>query len=303
VQEGDKVRRYSERMVRRLLERQELSGAELARQGDGPWVRLHETALFKDSVPHAGGNLRNVVLMRALRPWGSHLAIFVAVNVFMGWPAWWFWWGIGLLAHSVSEAPKIWAAATMAPAEASAAPVTASSAPVARSEPASAFEATAHELLADLDDSDPALAEEVRQLEAVGRKLAKRIASLDKIVGDTSVEELTLEADRLRAEIEVETDARDADVLRRELQSLEVRRAILDDAAKARDRLQAEERALVHEVEGLRIALARAAVSADEAPDLLAQVRSLREQAAAEAEVDEELARARMARSGGRQAT
>jgi hypothetical protein len=191
----------------------------------------------------------------------------------------------------------------MAPAEASAAPVTASSAPVARSEPASAFEATAHELLADLDDSDPALAEEVRQLEAVGRKLAKRIASLDKIVGDTSVEELTLEADRLRAEIEVETDARDADVLRRELQSLEVRRAILDDAAKARDRLQAEERALVHEVEGLRIALARAAVSADEAPDLLAQVRSLREQAAAEAEVDEELARARMARSGGRQAT
>lgn len=292
VREDDGVRSYSSRMVERMLSSGELSGAEFARVDEGEWAQLYQLPIFRKAVPVAG-DPRKMVAWRMFKPLAIHLMVYlVVIGVFIPPGAKFFvagGWGIGVLAQAASVIPGMLALlggsaeAPVAPAEAEVAPE-------------SAFAETSRSMAAELSDN-PELAAEVGQLDALGRSLAKRIATLDRLVDEEELLRLEKEVGRIDAQLELEDDPRDREALQREQESITERVAVMKDAASALERLQTEERALVHQMEGLRLALARAAVASEDVPDLLQDVRTMREKAEAEAQLDDELARARQAAS------
>ncbi len=281
VEEGGRIRRYSDRLLERLLRDGELTGAERARRDGGHWIVLHQTEIFRRGVPGGGG--RQVALQRVLGPLALHAAALLGAWMLYGHVAW--LWSPVFIAHLAREFPKLRALMGSGAAARRSAETPSELAPP------SAFDEAASALMADLGTDDPALAEEVRKLDDAGRILAQRIKSLRALVAQQEAPRLEREAERLRSSL---ADDR-ADVTARELAALEERLKVLADAQGALARLEAEERSLVHQIEGLRLALARAELASTQVPDLLDQVRDVRLRTEAEADLDAELARARTA--------
>lgn len=306
VQTDGDVKSMTERKLRRRLRGGDLHGDELARpEGASEWSRLWDLPIYRDVVPHVPGeDLRRLAFRRILRGLLGHTLAFFAVLVFLGFPGWGVFWGIGLVMHWVSAAPRL-VDLRVAMQQDTPAPIAARAEdPVGAPVDDSALGRAARALEEALDDPEDPLATEVsRSLEA-GRELQRRLRALEALLDPDPRPALREEQEALASRLTAAGSDRDREVLEDQVASLVERLLQLDQAAATRDRVAAQLSALVHQLEGLRVALAQRAlgVGAD-GPSLLDTLRGARERAEAGAEVDEALARGRRAAQARRQGT
>lgn len=300
--EGE-IKTLSEERLRKRLRKGTYSGAELVRaDGDETWRPLRETALFREEVPDpASAALRH--REAEIKGYIGHLASFLAVMIFMGFPFWGLFWGIGVVSHTVDFALKmrrtralLAAAPTALPAAAQPTPtaaperVTAPPAPV----PLSPWRAELEEALVAMA-SHAVPAEELAALRASGDELERAAVELRALGGAALRERLSRDAADLEVRIAAAPDARTAEALQRAADALAERARAAVEAESALARVEARQLAFLHEVEGLRAALATARLDRDRAETLIGRVREVRAHATAHGEVDEAVARARRA--------
>lgn len=263
----DSEKRWSERYIVQRLQGGHLLGSELVCSIDGDtWTPLYQTAMYRRALGE--GDPRRRATIRAVMPFLEHLAVYVMIVAFMGFPSWALWWGIGLAAHALKTGQLVWEARDLP-----------NVLPPLSAEPAVRPAATPlllaidglRDLLRDRPPEDP-LRLEMDQLAAAAVTLEGRQAALAGLV-----EPATLDA--LRRERDGVTDPRERVALDERLRTTE-------QALETRERLASECRALLHQVEGLRVAMLTAEASA-QAPDLVPRVRELRLRTAADAEVQD----------------
>jgi hypothetical protein len=275
VKEGRSVRGFSDESLRRMLRSGSLTGAELVRPLRGEWVRLYELPLFADELAD-DRSPRAIVLPRAGWRLAAHLAIFLVVVGVVREPALAGIWLFFLAAHAWRDGPLIVAAAR-APTRR-----------VDRLTAARPLVGAVRGLLAQVDGKPAAaeLATALRGLEQAGEELGRRVVALELVARPEELEDLRSEQQQVEARLDTTRDARTRQVLTKELGSLATRIASLGDAVAELERLRAEERSLHHQVEALRVELARGAAQREGAVDLLGRIDELRARARAEAEVE-----------------
>ncbi len=271
VQDDKRVRRLSARAVAAQLRDGGLTGAELAREDEGPWVRLYDTPLFAEAVP-ADASPRSVALRRASHSLLTHALVFLVAMAYLGFPAWGLWWGIGLVAHAAKDVPLI-LAAWRAPAETrAAAGATAAALPgPVGADPVSRAVAAVLEGVAP----DDALRAELVKVAASAAALHRREAALAEALagGDAATLRAALEAVAARAEAGDRAAAVERDALAGRVDAAEAAQIRLEE-------VRAQLRAAEHAVAGVRLRLA----AADEAT-VAAELRTLRRRVEAELEV------------------
>ncbi|MFT5686779.1 MAG: hypothetical protein ACI8RZ_007736 [Myxococcota bacterium] len=267
VQIDDKPKRLSEKKLRKKLRSRDLTGMELCRApGSGEWVVLHSTEIFAEEVPHVG-DAAMVAQRRELTGFGWHLAIFLGVMAFLGFPFWGIFWGIGVAGHAFKIIPIL---QTMLGQQTTAPQVQAAE-PVAP-QPVDAFEARLTSLLASLPDST----EDLSGIAQSARSIHAQIQQLDEALSGTSLAELEAQSGQ---GTEGERIARDGHI------------TAIKSAMASRERLAGQERELLHALEHMRLTRLDSASS----EDLSEQLGELRGRLDAEAEVEQKLEAARRA--------
>lgn len=288
VQDGGDIRDLTEDALRAKLRKGDLSGAELARRvSDSEWKPLHTLPIFREEVPFTGGSA-DVARRRLLVPLVWHVGIFAAVGTFAtGWQWWMAFWGVGVALHVIGAGQK-WlglrrqtraAAGTGSTKGAAKAEVkTAAAADPLDAELETAFAAleTAAKGRADID---------VAATKRDAMALAKRRAALLPLCDPATRERLEAEQDRVIAE-EERSSAELKDVLRQQAVALQQRLDAMDESRAMVTRLEARLRTVLHEVENLRLQLARAGTEDMPAPSLGEEVRRMQREIAADAEAE-----------------
>lgn len=332
VQDGGRTRQMSEEKLRRRIRHNDYSGLELAhRDGETDWRPLHTFELFREEVPH-DGNSERVAALRALRGWALHSLAFIG---FVGLPfmgvfhefQWWmlfvlFGWGAGFLTHTMKILPALrslrgildpvsgahpaartaTAAASDSAAQAAKAPTATSAASASPSAPPpDPFLAQIDTALAEVGRAFDAAPDEKKidlpAIRAAAENLHRRRVALTAVGGEAAVASLAAEQEAAKARVAAAAgDPRSAAVLQEELDAITARLAATREATAAEMRLLARERALLHQLESLRVSLLRASVedpSVDQARASLADaVTRVSADLAAESEIDDHVARA-----------
>lgn len=283
IQKGAKVERLSELELRNKLRNGSFSGIELVRmEGETEWTPLHERPIFSQEVAYVG-DARRAAWWRAVRGYAGHLAAFLGVMIFLGFPWWGIFWGIAVLGHTARTLPAIRGLFTET--RTPTLPNTA--------RPARADDAFLHQLesaLADLESHG----ETVERFREQARALHQRRLALDAAVITEDVAALEVELTERRAVAESAPSAQDAEIFFTEVQALSARLDALKAARQRRDRLAAQERKLLHELEGARLAMLSMDDEADQ-PEIHSRLAEIQGRLAAEEEVAEKLSAARQA--------
>lgn len=272
--------------VRDRLAKEDLTGAELARQDEGPWRPLHTFPVFTEIVPH--GDAARTARDRALQPFLSHLAAFVGVVGFISLtgdpPFWAVWWGIGLVAHGLqtwSQIGKMRDALHAAPPAIGAAPPAIEASPAALSdELARAFERLG---VAAIRRPEVISAVEVAALRRQAEQLANDRELFAESANPEEIGRLREEEAATEAQLAQSTELVVRDALTQQLAFLRLRLEMLAESAETLRELDAKERSLIHQVETLRLGLLGTARSAG--VDLGEQVARLRADLETEREV------------------
>jgi hypothetical protein len=300
VQRRGRVKRYRAERIRRKVARGKLMGESRVRPvGGDDWRPLREVphlcrppAPWRAAGDHGGrwGEVQGLI-------W--HVGIYAGVCWFFHLPTWaWVGWGIGVASHVLGAVPRIIRGAPQLPEK-----------PAEAQGGAAAAEAPAESL-----DRDPFLAElamaiadleriassrqltgvDLKALRASAEDLRRRHLQLSLLAEPKGMARLAEERDRALAQAAQATDPRTVEALQAQAQSVGERLGSLKQAGEAAARLEARERTLLHQVESLRLELARS--GADEAmpTDLAAEVKRLQADVQATAEVEAHLARARL---------
>lgn len=271
-------KRWSERYLIQRLQGGHLLGTELVCPIDGDeWTPLYRTTMYRKAL--GDGDPRQRAMMRALMPFLEHFMVFAIIVAWMGFPGWALWWGIGLAAHGLKTGQLMWEARALPPSL----PALADG-PIAAPGPRTALLDAIEGLRGLLSARPPedTLRGEVDQLGAAAVALETRLVQLNALVDPEALE-------RLRGERAAVTDTREGEALDERLRTME-------QALSTRERLASEARALLHQVEGLRVAMITAEAGVGTAPDLAPRVREVRLRAAADAEVQQLGRRAAAAR-------
>lgn len=141
---------------------------------------------------------------------------------------------------------------------------------------------------------------DVQALRKTAENLQSRRIALSALLNEDQLENLLIEKDEVHRQRDAATDPRTAAALEQQLASIEQRLVYLQGAVDAARRLEASERALVHQVEGLRLSLLQAAIANTETPDLSFELTRVREELDASHEIEESLAMARLAKASKR---
>jgi hypothetical protein len=211
------------------------------------------------------------------------------------------WWGLAVAMHGVSTIPALVAGVRSRRAGAAGAPA----AQLPSGDAAAPAPAAVDPFLGELDRALGALEAASRgrtlpaglDLAALRREAAalrERHLSLAALAAPEPRDRLAAERTEALARAEAAQDPRTAEVLRAQARSVGERLEGLSEAAGAAARLEARERTLLHQLEALRLSLVQAGVEEGRAPDLAAEVRSIQLDVKATAEVESELARARL---------
>jgi len=131
-------------------------------------------------------------------------------------------------------------------------------------------------------------------LRATASELRRQHLALEAQADGAARERLTREREEAEAGAARASDPRTAEVLREQARSVEARLAALEQAAGASARLAARERTLLHQIEALRLALLQTGLDEQRAPDLAGEVERLQLDLRANAEIEADLARARL---------
>lgn len=312
VQDGNDVKRMSEARLRKRLRKGDLTGFELARpDGSDTWHKLHDLSIFREEVPVAeGADGAQVAAGRAVQGFFWHLAVFLGVILFItanaGFPFWAVFWAIGLAAHGAKVVPalQVWGEQMSGAAAPQVAQTPAQPAPNAAAE--SSEPDLQEGFLVDLSAALTALAgaasplqgppPDVDGIRAAAETLHRRRQALEALADPDLLSRLGEERGAAATRRDRAPDDRTAEAYEEELRALDGRIDSIRAAVAQADRLAAKERALLHQVEGMRIAALQAAVSDEpRGPEIAAQADRLREEVRASGEVEEALARARRA--------
>lgn len=287
VQKDGATKTYSDKKLRKKLRSGDLSGVELARRdGASGWTPLHELPIFSEEVAFTG-DARSAAWTRQASGFGWHLAVFLGVMWFLGFPWWGIFWGIGVAGHLWGSRTALLGLAQGAQAQAQLPQPTASAAPVAEDD----FSAALEKALGALEQDG----ESVSAIRADAEALHARRLAFEAAISDIDIGALEAELAQRRAAVDAAERAADIESFSREVVALEGRLESAHEAVAARDRLAAQERELLHQLEGIRLARLRASLDEEAPVDAAAQIGEIRERIAAEAEVDARLAAARRA--------
>lgn len=297
IQKDGSTHTWSEDKLRRKLRSGDLTGVEVARpDGVDEWRPLHAWPVFREEVAVEGSDTERAALDRQLQGFVGHLVAFVGVmagfTVMTGSvPFWGAFWGIGLAMHALKVGPAAIRRIQRGHASQAAQAVEAVEAVAALEDP----QVTA--LRAALDGLESAeLDVDLDAIRQAGVDLAGKRAALEAALPEDGVR--SLEGQLSAAEARATIGGPDAPDHEAEARALRQRLSHLREVSTTVERLKARERALVHEVEALRLAALQAAARDDAAPapDLAAATERLRAEVAAVDEVDALVNRARAAR-------
>lgn len=311
IQKGSEVLTLTDEKLRKQLRGNDLSGTELARRENrDDWAPLHDYPVFAEEVPHVG-DAASAASRRQLMSFAAHAALFVVLGCIMGWPWFMALWGIALSGHALRSVPAARQLFGRPPRRARASTSTRTRGNTASlSGERSAEESLRHdpfldeldvairELQATLDGSpggmtDPPDLERIRT--AARQAHGRRVALLDLV--DTRLQ-TKLEGDlgQVRRDAGEAPDQRTAETFDAEARAIAERLAAMRGAFAAAERLRSRESALLHQLRGARLDLLSAGITdLPVAPALTPKLDRLRGELEAEAEVDSELARARVA--------
>lgn len=295
IQQEDKVKTWDEQVLRDKLRGGGLTGAELARpEGETRWRPLARWPIYAEEVPTGdpSGTARNKVLRGLL----LHATVFTGVLVEVwsrgGFPWWAVPWGIGLFAHGhrAIESMRLLSVQPLPEPD----PVPAAL-PTPTPAPTSAFMAELDAALRNIEElRGPQLVEGLAEVHSSASELDAGYIQLSELAAPAT--RAALEAEQAELEGRVATaDPRTAEAWQSTLAAVRQRLHTVREAEAAAARLDARRRALLHQLEGLRLALAHARLDAHQAPDLSERVADVRRAADAHAEVEEALSRARRA--------
>lgn len=297
VQDGNERRTLTERALRSELRDNELKGTELARpEHQTAWKPLHEYPLFTEEVPHSGSPAM-AAWKRTVISYGVHLAIFIVVMSVLGFPTWLLLlWGFFVLMHTFRAAPSMQNLLRQyrgVPA------VVEGERPLAREE-----DRFLHDVEKALEEvnlafhEDPERSKEdepdLVRIHEVADRLHHQRQTLLAAVDEAARLQLQEELEASRAAADDAPDQRTAEVFEAEARAVAERLAAMEAAATAARRIEARQKTLLHQLQGLRIALLRS--TAEEiltATNLAGRIDKIRGELQADSEVEEELARAR----------
>lgn len=287
VQDGSDVKDLTEETLRKKLRKGDLSGAELARRvADTEWKPLHSFPVFREEVPFAGGSAE-AARRRLVFPLFWHVATFAALGTFVfGWPWWMLFWGAGVGLHAFSALRKL--ADLRHQARAAAATLPAAGTPAAVAAPV-VTDALHAELIAAFAALDTAVAGrkdiDVAETKKSAMALQARRAALMPLCDATTRERLEKEQDRIIAE-EERSGPELKEILRQQALALQQRLDAMDESQAMVTRLDARLRTVLHQVENLRLQLARAGVEEGPPPSLTDDVRRMQREIEADAEAE-----------------
>lgn len=287
---------YRAERVRRRVARGHLDGDTQVRPlGCSEWRPIREVEELR---PGAAPDVR-ARRWEALQGLLTHAAVYAGVNLFIGLPrVAMLGWGFALFMHALGTLQRLFAPAEGRPADSTRTqrdPQPAA-APAREREPDPFLD----ELGAALGDLERVAATrrledvDLAALRSAAEQLRARHLTLVGLSDPAALARLTEERDRALSRAAAARDPRTIEALKVQAGSVSERLEALQEAGEAAARLEARERTLLHQVEALRLALARSGADEAVAPDLAAEVRRLQLDVKASAEVEVHLARARL---------
>lgn len=244
---------------------------------------------------------------RKIRRFVAHLAVWICVVVGFGvangvFPLWAAFWGIGLALHGVGTALSLLRRIRRRPAsqapqdESWVSPVAAGAGEPEVDAKLTPLEAALQGLrsaskAAGSEDVETASGLELGSIQAAGDSLARKRVALEAAMPDGGA--ARLEQALVAAEVRASVGGPGASDHAAEVRALAQRLTALREVSATLDRLRARERALVHEVESLRLMVLQVSVQdVGERPDVAAQADRLAQEVRAVDEVDDALGRA-----------
>ncbi|MFO0583969.1 MAG: hypothetical protein U0229_16985 [Anaeromyxobacter sp.] len=268
-----------ERRMQRRRERWERK-AEKHRHEESPWGQI------QGFLSHAG--------VYAILGFGMHALPSVAL----------YWWGFAVAMHGLGVAGRLLFERRPAPRERLPEPTASGELPPRTGTAAPGPAPAVDPFLAEVDAAIAALEKaagakalpgvDLPALRATAADLRKKHLALLAIGDEAARERLARERAEALERAQAASDPRTAEVLRAQADSVAGRLAALEQALGAASRLEARERTLLHQVEALRLSLLQTGVDEAAGPDLAAEVERLRLDLRAEAELESDLARARL---------
>ena len=323
IEGGGRTRVVQENTLRDELREGRLSGAELVRPpGATGWVPLHSLAVFAEEVPvRRGSGKRSGSDTAMARNWLIHLAVFTAVVLSAGKgtiPSWAFFWGVGLLVHSLRGVPAtlraLRAMRGSTPNRITGVAQQIDAPPrleTPETEPASKAGSS---FLAQVDAAVAAVeavwkrgaaalgpSPDLVGLQAAARRLDERHQALKALHLGEDRDALASELEAARSREAQAVDAVTARVHAEEAEAIEERLSGVDAALSVSEQIAARKRTLLHQLAGLKLAAGQTAATHDGteparvAGTLVDKTATLRDALQASGEVDEALAQARKA--------
>ncbi|MEL6348650.1 MAG: hypothetical protein AAFV53_36435 [Myxococcota bacterium] len=275
----------SESRLRRKLRSGDLSGMQMSRRDDEmEWTPLHQRPIFSQEVPH-DGDPRRAAWSRQLNGYLGHMAAFLAVMIFLGFPWWGLFWGIGVIAHTLQTIPAIRGLFGQPDSP----PMSTTQTEISAGEE-DPFLVELETALADLEGQG----EGVQNIRKQARELHQRRLQLDAAVQVVDLSLLEQELSERIATAGASNDDADRGFILREADALQSRLDALRAASQRRDRLVAQERELLHALEGTRLAML-SAMDANDHDASVQQLEDIQQRLAAREEVRDDLDRARRA--------
>jgi serine/threonine protein kinase len=314
VQTDDRVQRMSGHKLRRSIRRKKFSGLELVRrEGQNSWEPLHDNAIFIEEVPMRGDH-RDAARWRLIQEFGSHLAVFLALGVFLFMstghaPYWMAFWGIGLVIHAFRALPAAIALfserklrldsgthqkdARLPAAAPNALPPAAATKSDERLLSPEFREETARvkELLKRRDPEEGrGLLAEIDRLVTSVAELAKKQKDIEEQTSSSEIERLSNDEAEVHAKLARADATRDRNLYEKQLEVLTRRRRAIDTARRLLERMGVRRSLAEHQLKQLRLDLTQAEAQRLDTPQLSSRILDIRREVDALDEIDEMLA-------------
>jgi serine/threonine protein kinase len=295
VQTDDGVRKMSERKLRKKLRRNDFSGLEMVRRdGEDRWELLHDSTIFVEEVP-VRGEARDAARWRLIRGFGGHLAAFIGVGIFMQFPLWMAFWGIGLVSHGLRVLPVVLEmrreGKLRLPGRAGGPKLLGKGTKqLVSPEFIEEVERVRSLLKRRKKDERRELLAEVDGLVQSMSALAAKQMDLEEQTSKSELDQLKQSDEKARAKLATAEGAHDRKLFERQIEVLETRRRAIDKALWLLDRMRIRRSLTEHQLKQLRLDLSQAEARRMDGPELSSRILDIRHEVDAIDEVDEALA-------------
>jgi serine/threonine protein kinase len=304
VQVDDRVRRMSERRLRRKLRRRNLSGLELVRRASSErWVVLHDTPIFREEVP-VGKSSLTTARWRVVQGFATHLAAFIAMGIFMtsstGHPPFWMaFWGIGLVGHGMRALPALvsllgesWRSLPAGDKEDAAKALPGGRGRQSELSPSFIEEVDrVRALIRNRPKSEgQSLLAEIERLVASVKALSAKEKDLEEQTSARELDEMNAAEQEAQAKLVAAQTKYDRQLFQRQVDVLASHRRAIDKALVQLERMRVRRSLAEHQLKQLRLDLSQSEARRLAAPELSSRILDIRNEVDAFDEADELLA-------------